>query len=59
MYHLFDITAMGSIEDVFAEALWLLQDNEPRQARDVLDTFLTTDEGDFTCFAEEDDEVPT
>lgn len=59
MYHLFDITAMGSIEDVFAEALRLLQVNEPRQARDVLDTFLTTDEGDFTCFAEEDDEVPT
>ena len=59
MYHLFDITPMGSVEDVFAETLRLLQDNEPRQARDVLDTFLTTDEGDFTYFADEDDDQPT
>ena len=56
MYHVNDITLMGDIEEVFAEALRLLQDNEPRQARDILDTFLTTDEGDFTYFACEEDE---
>ncbi|KLK91386.1 hypothetical protein AA309_19995 [Microvirga vignae] len=50
---------MGSIEDVFAKALQLLQDNEPRQARDVLDTFLSTDECDFTYFADEDDDETT
>lgn len=59
MYHVNDITFMGDIEEVFTEALRLLQDNEPRQARDILDTFLTTDEGDFTHFADEDDEEPT
>lgn len=59
MYHVNDITLMGDIEEVFAEALRLLQDNEPRQARDILDTFLTTDEGDFTYFASEEDEEPT
>jgi hypothetical protein len=59
MYHLNDITAFGDIEDVFSEALQLLQDNESRQARDMLDTFLTTEVADFRYFASEDDEEPT
>jgi len=59
MYHVNDITFMGDIEEVFAEALRLLHENEPRQARDILDTFLTTDESDFTYFASDDDEQAT
>ncbi|WP_457091062.1 hypothetical protein [Microvirga sp. P5_D2] len=59
MYHLNDITAFGDIEDVFSEVLKLLHDNELRQARDMLDTFLTTEAADFRYFASEDDEEPT
>lgn len=54
MYHLSDITNFDSIEDVFAEVLQLLQDNEPRQARDMLDTFTATDAGDFSRWVESD-----
>lgn len=59
MYHLVDITDLGRIEDVFAEALKLLLDNEPRQARDLLDTFLATEAGDFVVDFDADGEPVT